>query len=347
MATRKPLTPATADGPAPRRSPSSPTSPGKPAARRRVRSTPVPEVIAPEVEGRRGRSRDVARLGILTAAVAVFLLVAKNGPAGSALLNVFGWSAYLLPSVGAAIGLELLRDGQGPRAWPRLEEINGLISLYLAGLIVCGGWGKGGTLGDALAADLGRFFGLAGVPAAAACLLALGLVLSAHLNGRHLWIGSKVVARGSLRAARGTTWGLRSAGRGLGKLRRPRAGARRLLAPAAGDDKSGVEIITAELGASPGLPASGRRKRSKATKPESELPLEAEADAEPEEAEPPAVTVGGVWALPAMDLLESVPATKETTPIDTSLRMRVIEDTLAAFNVRARVTGFHSGPTVT
>jgi hypothetical protein len=344
MATRKPLAPASAAGPPSRRPPTAPSPTGKAAARRRVRPVPVPEVIAPEVEGRRGHSRDVARVGILTAAVALLLLVANNGPAGSALLHVLGWSAYLLPPIGAAIGLELLREAQLPRAWPRLEEINGLLSLYLAGLVVCGGWGKGGTLGDALAADLGRFFGLAGVPAAAACLLALGLVLAAHLNGRHLWIGSKFVAVGTVHAARGTAWGLRGAGRTLGKLHRPRAARRLHLAPA-GDEASGRDIATSDVEASPGPAVGGRRKRSKVPEPIPELPLEGEA--EPEEPESPAVMVGGMWALPTMDLLESVPAAKETTPVDTGLRMRVIEDTLAAFNVRARVTGFHSGPTVT
>jgi S-DNA-T family DNA segregation ATPase FtsK/SpoIIIE len=308
---------------------------------------PEPEVILPEITHRRARLRDVARVGILTAAMAVLLLVAKNGPAGSALLHVFGWSAYLLPLVGAGIGLELLRDGRRWRSWPRMEEINGALSLYLAGLVVCGGWGHGGVLGDALAADLGNYFGQAGVPAAGLCLLALGLVLAVHLNGRHLWIGAKYAGRGALRASRVTGRLLGGTGRGLTRLRGPRRMPRLMRLPAPQDGAPTPFEAAVEL--DPDLPipmkGSGRRKRGRTPDPETELPLEAESD--PPEAEPDAVVVGGDWALPAIDLLEAVPAPKEATPMDTHLRMRVIEDTLAAFNVKARVTGFHSGPTVT
>ncbi len=350
MASRKPLAPIAAPDPSPRRAAAAPASPAKPASRRRVRAVPipVPEPILPAVSHGGARLRDVARVGILTAAMAILLLVAKNGPAGSALLHVLGWSAYLLPLVGAAVGLELLRDGRRWRSWPRMEEINGVLSLYLAGLIVCGGWGHGGILGNALAGDLGNYFGPAGVPAAGLCLLALGLVLAVHLNGRHLWIGAKYAGRGTVRASRATGLVLGGTGRGLTKLRGPRR-MPRLILPTTQDDADPIPfeaVPDPDPEAPIPLRGSERRKRGRTPEPDPELPLETEAD--PAAAEPEAVMVGGGdWALPGIDLLEAVPAPKEATPMDTHLRMRVIEDTLAAFNVKARVTGFHSGPTVT
>jgi S-DNA-T family DNA segregation ATPase FtsK/SpoIIIE len=48
-----------------------------------------------------------------------------------------------------------------------------------------------------------------------------------------------------------------------------------------------------------------------------------------------------------LDILERAPVEPEVSTVDNALRMRVIEDTLASFNVRARVIGAHSGPTVT
>jgi hypothetical protein len=123
-------------------------------------------------------------------------------------------------------------------------------------------------------------------------------VLAAHLNGRHLWIGSKFVAVGTVHAARGTVWGLRGAGRTLGKLHRPRAARRLHLAPV-DDEASGRGIATSDVEASPGPAVGGRRKRSKVPEPPHEQPLEPDPD--PEEPEPQAVVVGGMWALPTMD----------------------------------------------
>ncbi|HXT35946.1 MAG TPA: DNA translocase FtsK 4TM domain-containing protein, partial [Chloroflexota bacterium] len=277
--------------------------------------------------------RDVARIAVVAAAMALILLVIKNGPAGAAVTGVVGWSAYLLPVAAAAMGLETLRRAEGSRPWPRLEEVNGLLLLYLAALLASGGWGHGGTLGNALAGELTGFLGAAGVPVIAVCLLALGLVLAAHVTARHLWLASKWAARGGVRGGGKTAHALIGAGRHVSQLQRtsPRSGRALAGFPA-------VEGVAAALALIPppgdddddsASKSALRRKRVKPTEPELELLLEAEVEQEQAETPLP-LAVGGDWALPAIDLLDSVPLVKDTTPIDTGLRMRVIEDTLGA-----------------
>jgi S-DNA-T family DNA segregation ATPase FtsK/SpoIIIE len=72
-----------------------------------------------------------------------------------------------------------------------------------------------------------------------------------------------------------------------------------------------------------------------------------ETPADEEPADTAAPSTGPEWPRPSLDLLDPVPAQAAVAPSDNMLRMRLIEDTLAAFNVRARVVGAHSGPTVT
>ncbi|HVA89096.1 MAG TPA: DNA translocase FtsK [Chloroflexota bacterium] len=351
MATRKSIAPAAATSQAPRPAPPPPRS-DKPATRGRVKGAPPPVVLPTTPRRLPDRWRDVARIAVVAAALAMIMLVIKNGPAGAAVAGVVGWSAYLLPVAAAAMGLEALRRVEHASPWPRLEEVNGLLSLYLAGLLACGGWGHGGTLGNALAADLTGFFGAAGAPVIAGCLLALGLVLAAHLTARHVWLASRWAARRGVRGGGKTAQALIGAGKHVSQLQRtsPQRGRAPAGFPAVdGVDADSALVLVPRLDADEGDPdskGSARRKRGKTAEPEPELPLDADLDPEEADASPP-LAVGGDWALPAVDLLESVPVVKDITPVDTGLRMRVIEDTLAAFNVKARVTGFHSGPTVT
>ncbi|HVC79429.1 MAG TPA: DNA translocase FtsK [Chloroflexota bacterium] len=353
MAIRKSIAPTAAViPPAPRQPSSARPRSAKTAPRRRVKVEPAP--VIPQSVPRRlpDRWRDVARIAVIAAALALILLVIKNGPAGAAVTGAVGWSAYLLPVAAAAVGLEILRRAEGARPWPRFEETNGLLLLYLAVLLACGGWRHGGTLGNSLAGELTGFLGAAGVPVIAVCLLALGLVLAAHVTARHFWLASRWAARRGVHGGGKTAHALIVAGKHVSQLQKtssrsggPLAGfpsvarvdaaSALALVPPSGDDDDG-----------PGSTSALRRKRARPTEPERELPLEAEAEQEQSEAPLP-LAVGGDWALPAVDLLDSVPLVKDTTPIDTGLRMRVIEDTLGAFNVKARVTGFHSGPTVT
>src|SRR5205823_10412434 len=79
----------------------------------------------------------------------------------------------------------------------------------------------------------------------------------------------------------------------------------------------------------------------------SEEPAEIEAEPEPEVADADdEVSEPAEWVLPTLELFREH-AAQEVSEADLSARSRVIEETLASFNIEARVVEVNHGPAVT
>jgi S-DNA-T family DNA segregation ATPase FtsK/SpoIIIE len=309
------------------------------------------------------RWRDAARVAVVSIGMALSLMVVHGTGLGPAALSAFDWAAYPLPLFLAAIGLDLLRRTAGERPLLHLEEVNGLISLFLAVLITCGSQHHGGPLGNALADQLTLYIGTSGTALAAIFFLALGLVLAVHATLAHGVLGVKLLAGGVKQVMVFCWHGSHHLVRELGRLRLPARPARPRPSPA----PPIVPLLALPSGpaqasdqqAAAGAPRSGKRRPGRTAGPASEhaestsqpgpdtrAPHDDAAEApqdQPENEQMP----GSAWTIPPLDILERAPAEPEVAPGDNALRMRVIEDTLASFNVRARVIDAHSGPAVT
>ena len=176
------------------------------------------------------RRREASRIVVVMLGVALLLLVINRSAAGQVLATALDWTAYLVPPVLVAVGLDLLRRAGGGRAFLKFEEINGIAALFLAGLVFCGTQHHGGPLGNAIADGLASSFGIAGAPVATAFLAALGCVLAFHVTTRQLWRGSAHALR---RSGTGARLGARGGARMLGfaghllRIADARAGPRR------------------------------------------------------------------------------------------------------------------------
>jgi len=299
------------------------------------------------------RRREAARIVVVTGGAALFLLVVNRSSGGLLLLDALDWGAYALPPLLVAAVLDLLRRATGGRPFLRFEEINGMLALFAAVLIAVGAQGHGGPFGNALANQLAIYFGALGIPLACTFLGALGLVLALHLTSAQLWRGLRVASAGGVRgvhlAAGGVAAGRRLA-RDLSRRRVHPMGEDQLP-----DDPSMIleaEVVSVSTVAAapaappePEAPLSGTKgKRTKAAEPVPSTPDLAAVDPLDEPLE---IEEETTWLQPSMDLLDPVPVELNATPIDNTARMRLIEDTLAAFNVRAKVVAAQTGPTVT
>jgi S-DNA-T family DNA segregation ATPase FtsK/SpoIIIE len=230
----------------------------------------------------------------------------------------------------------------------QFEEASGIVALFFSGLVAFGSHHHGGPLGNYLADQLSLYFANEGVPLVTAFLLALGMVLALHITAARAWHGISFLAHGSYYVARFAGRHSVRAGHTIRGLRRP----------------------TASAPAIDPIPKRTRVARSERKVP-STMPVEVELDADAADLEPPpeaiALMVPGLtpdeeddpdtditgievepaWSYPPVGILDPVAVEADSTPVDNALRMRVIEDTLAAFNVRARVIASHTGPTIT
>jgi DNA segregation ATPase FtsK/SpoIIIE-like protein len=329
---------------------SSGARPEKPAGREAAEQPPVRRtrakgtaLIAAPASGspRAERWRDAARVLVVAAGVAVASMVANRTAGGPAVLSALGWAAYLLPPVLVALGLDLLRRTTHAGPLLHMEEVSGIAALFAAGTVSLGALHHAGPAGNAVAYHLHAYLGIEGVPLVSIFLLALGAVLALHITAGQAWRGLGWLASGTGRLSLA---GGRVALRAGSAIRRPEAGG-------AAD-------------AAPALPPRQRRRQSSALAAvvleaeDADLvpPVEAEAlmvpSPQPDEdevaaAEASALVAEPAWVYPPMTLLDPATVEADSTPVDNALRTRVIEETLSAFNVRARVVGSHTGPSIT
>ncbi|MDB5059898.1 MAG: hypothetical protein JWO59_3370, partial [Chloroflexi bacterium] len=123
-----------------------------PPKRKRSRSNaslaPLPSLVDVAAGNSRvDRWRDVARLVIVTIGVSLALMVTNRTAVGPDILSALDWGAYLLPPVLVSVGLDILRRSAHERPLLRFEEINGIIALFLAGIVAFGSQHHGGPIG--------------------------------------------------------------------------------------------------------------------------------------------------------------------------------------------------------
>ncbi len=292
----------------------------------------------------RDRWRDAARLLVVSAGLAVALMVANRTAAGPAVISALDWAAYLLPLLFIAVGLDVLRRSTRGRPLLHLEEVCGLLALFGSGVVALGGGHHAGPLGNAAAEKLHVWFGLGGVPLTSISLLACGMVLAFHLTGRGVW---RCLVLGS-DGARGLT---RLVAGGTGRLASLRSHRRHVPAPSPVVEQTAKRVAKVK----PAPPAAQPQVELMADDADLEPPAEALALMVPDlagEDEEQSDTRGGLepepaWVYPPVSLLDTVVPDDTASPADNAIRSRIIEDTLNAFSVRARVVGSHTGPAIT
>ncbi len=296
------------------------------------------------VVSRSERWRDAARLSVVAVGVGLALMVVNRTAAGPFVVSALDWAAYLLPPLLVAAGLDLLRRTTRGRPLLHLEETCGLLALFAAGLVSLGAGHHAGPFGNEVATQLHAYVGAEGVPLAATFLVACGMVLAFHVTAGHGWrglaLGFKVTFRLCVLSCRAIVR--------LGRL--PRRGQPRPPAVADGEQQSNRAPRAKHLS-----PAAKNVVALTADDSDLDPPVEALAlmipSLVPDEEEPDDALAGlepePAWVYPPLSLLDSVVQDDEASPIDNALRSRIIEDTLNAFSVRARVVGSHTGPAIT
>ena len=290
---------------------------------------------------------DVAALGsVVLGTICVLALTFPSGQLTGPLLwwmgLALGSTAVLLPAWLVAFGLlRLLVAARSGVTLPTGRLIGAVLAtLALPALIHFFPLGDpdparralelhsgGGAIGYYLSAGLREALGQAAASVVLAAGLLLGLLLMLELTLTQVAVGVAVVglliARAIYRVIRLLFGGLMAAYRGL---RRPR-----------------LRVNQARPSAVPARPLShrlarvvGRPRHAPATEPLSE-PLA------PEAREPGAQSG---WHVPPPSLLAATTAA-ELNQADVRSQARIIEDTLASFNIEARVVEVNSGPTVT
>lgn len=298
---------------------------------------------------------DVAAvLSLIAGAIATLAIVFPGGwatgPVQYWLALVLGWTAFLTPIWLLGLGVLRLAASVGGEAGPPTVRILGalLASLALPALVHLLPLGDpdptvralehhagGGAFGLFLSEGLIDALGL---PAAIVLLLGglgLGLLLLFDLTLTQvgLWLGIAIVL-----ATRVVRSGVAGAVRAVMALRA------RLAQP---------RLKVTQVGVPKSKPLAGAL--SQVVRKARPAPRERRDDAEPVQAAEPELelqpslpgTAGSkIWRLPAVTIFRSAPAV-ELSQGDVRAQAKVIEETLASFNVQARVVEVSSGPTVT
>ena len=275
----------------------------------------------------------------------------QTDPVHVAVVTAFGPLAFLVPIGAGLLVVDFYRRHEGQRPWLRFEESCGALLLFIAALTFASLAGLAPSLvGDSLREEIVGLIGTPGTLLAVLTLLAIGAVLAFHITLDQITTTWHQVAH--LAAA-----GPRLLGRGM-RRQNSRAlaadpatpdgrGARGRKA-AVGDESylsASVAIATPPPTTTPtGAPAAGRI----APDGDDDTPFTVDAQDQQDESEdePVLAPATPVWPQPQVDLLDTVPVSA-TVPANNDARARIIEETLASFNVDADVVDVQSGPTVT
>ena len=329
----------------------------RPRAAEPASPEPVELAPRPSSEGVE-RWREAARIVVVMIGAGVLLALIHHSPIGQGIASALDWSAYALPPALIAVGLDALRRLQGARPLLRFEEFNGILALFLAVLVATGAPHHGGPIGNALADELTRTFGLLGVPLAGVFLTALGLVLAFHVTTGQALIALRsclrVLGRTGHAGGRASAFALRGA---AGSIRQRVRGKVRAFEP---DEDADADVIDARvisvaeatgapapiLASTPPAPDTAPRVKKQHEGKTAKGARSSQPTTAP--AAPPRDLEDEVpWEPPPLSLLQAAPPTVSAPLMDTDGPMQLIEDTLASFNVKARVVSVHTGPTVT
>lgn len=284
-------------------------------------------------------------LGLLSAVSLVFPDGALTAPLSHAMGRYLGWCAPLAPAWMLGIAALRLWLGINPKAQLPKGRITGaiLISLSVIPLAHIVPWGDpdpaaraaahagGGQFGYALRAGFSELLGTAGGIAVFVGALAIGTVMALERQtadvARALAQMAELTFRGMLLTARGiravSSWTYRLV---RARLDRPKLEIHGAQKPRPAIPKALLRAVTAPVPAPVPLP------EPKVIEPELD-----------ELTEPPPP---GVWKLPPINLFAPSKGAV-LSEIEIRERARIIEETLASFNIEAKVIEVHQGPTVT
>jgi len=328
------------------------------------------------------RRVDPARVALLLVALVLVALVAllldvyigRDDPVHVAMVAAFGPLAFLVPVGAGLLALDLYRRHEGRRAWLRFEESCGAVLLFISALTLASATKLTSSLvGDSLREEITGVAGSVGALLIAVALLVVGLVLAFHVTVAQ-------VRSGCGKAARVAGAGWREA-ESLARRRRARRAAASDAPAAAGvtplqasrsekragrgewgwgaaassrPDETDTEEMPAVVVDPPApLPFTARVKAARKGTPSAPIvyvaddppPLVLPSDDGRDE-EPIPELLSPLWPTPAITLFDAAPPTTKT-PTNNDARARIIEETLASFNVAVEVVDVQSGPTVT
>ncbi|MEA2641781.1 MAG: segregation ATPase FtsK/SpoIIIE, family [Chloroflexota bacterium] len=305
--------------------------------RRRPASRPAPRRAAvatpPGLDFLRWRyAPDAAGLALIAASLLAILALlspegAVAGPTGRFLTLSFGWLAWLMPAWIAACGVLLISHRVAPRPWPWPRLGGALLSTSaLLGLAALEAWRRdgpfstspgGGVLGRNIAQALAESLGTPSTVAVLVVLLAGSMLVATAVRPSQ-------VLRG-LAWASARVWG---SGRQLwAQFRRPRLqinpqtpGPRRV--------RLREVVPTPKQSSPPALPA----------------PLPPGPDDSTLLAS--AKRADGTWKTPPVTMFQARKAVEPATG-ELKEQARIIDETLASFNIDAHVVEANQGPAVT
>ncbi|MBI2955668.1 MAG: DNA translocase FtsK 4TM domain-containing protein, partial [Chloroflexi bacterium] len=276
-------------------------------------------------------------LGALLLALAGITALAVVFPAGllgsqwnNLMRLLFGWGAYIMPLVFLSFGLGLLWQHFDEHYRFRWQEAGGWLALFIGCLAMLqliatnpraleSSDSGGGRLGYIVYQSLFDAIGSVGAIVALFALIIVGVFLAFNISVGQAMGALATGARAALGWYRDTLFPPAKPEQPrtpTGKAAEPRAVALPQTPPQATPERA--------------LPAVKIAARAKEGSPV--------VDAPP--------VVRGEWQLPSITLLESA-AKGEMSATDIRQKIKVVEDTLADFNVQARVIEVNQGPAVT
>jgi len=330
--------------------------PKRAASRQRFR---IKAPRLPKLEVPQRQQRELAGIacllltGLLVLAVALQTSGSVMHVLHGGLVGLFGWGVVFVIGATLAAGIELLAPWIEVMTWGRALGI-ALLAISALGLLHLSAGGSGGSVGRAEGEALQKLVGTAGSILILAAVFLGALVLAFDLS-----------FRGTVGALREHYLANRPEPK-LPKEKRPAEiwhprnqvvrseSSEPVLVPIAGiagpiaasppivPQRAVEPAAVAAEGPDDEITPAPRRKRSPS--PEPALSLVPDREESPPVAED---EVQRVWVKPDLTLLDTVTVRKERLHDEIKANIKLIEQTLASFDVQATVIGVNSGPSVT
>jgi len=331
--------------------------PKRSASRQRFR---IKAPRLPKLEVPKSQQRELAGIGFLLLAGLLVLAVALQA-SGSAmhllrggLVGLFGWGVVFVIGAAMVAGIELLTPWIEVMTWGRGLGI-ALLLVSSLGLLDVSAGRSGGSVGRAVGGALTSLAGTAG------SILILGA----------LFLGALVLAfdisfRGMVGALREHYLANRPEPKPASKEKRPAEAWQPRNQVVRSETAEPVLVPIAGVAAAAPVAPAATAGRGAPTQPVIRPPIDendvASASARKKAASEPVLTVvpdpdaaaalaedeiQRVWVKPDLTLLDTITVRKERLHDEIKANIKLIEQTLASFDVEATVIGVNSGPSVT
>ncbi|HXM51671.1 MAG TPA: DNA translocase FtsK [Candidatus Binatus sp.] len=331
--------------------------PKRSASRQRFR---IKAPRLPKLQVPKSQQRELA--GIASLALAALLVLAVALPTGGSvtqflrggLIGAFGWGVIFVIAAALAAGIELLAPWIEVMTWGRGLGI-ALLLITSLGLLHLSAGGAGGSVGRAEGEALRSLAGTAGSILILSAVFLGGLVLAFDIS-----------IRGSVGALREHYLANRPEPRPAAREKKPveawtprnqvvrSESSEPVLVPISGvasptrpapSPSPELESAVARLREPIEEDASPSTRQKKATVPEPVLTVVPGGD----QATPALIEdeIPREWIKPDLTLLDTITVRKERLHDEIKANIKLIESTLASFDVEATVIGVNSGPSVT